>query len=160
MLPVASKRLDPENMAADEPYDDLIMDHIRHARNYRVPDDATGKGNGLNPMCGDDMTVYVRIEHGVIRDAAFQCSCCGVSMASASIMTEKVIGLRVPAAKALLEQMIAAVHARTLPADAPPELLAILDTARRHPARARCAVLPWATLDASIENRLQTAFPR
>lgn len=146
-------------MAADEPYDDLIMDHIRNARNYRVPGDATGKGNGLNPLCGDDMTVYVRIERGVIRDAAFQCSCCGVSMASASIMTEKIIGLPVPAAKALLEQVMAAVRAGTLPADAPPELLAILDTVHRHPARARCAVLPWATLDAAIENRLQTAIP-
>jgi nitrogen fixation NifU-like protein len=146
-------------MASDQPYDDLIMDHIRNARNYRVPDDATGKGNGLNPLCGDEMTVYVRIEHGVIRDAAYQCTCCGVSMASASIMTEKVIGLRVAEAKALLEQVIAAVRIGTLPDDAAPELLAILDTVRRHPARARCAVLPWGTLDASMENRLQTAIP-
>jgi nitrogen fixation NifU-like protein len=147
-------------MSADDPYDDLIMDHIRNARNYRVPVGANGKGNGLNPLCGDDMTVYVRIERDVIRDAGFQCSCCGVSMASASIMTECVIGLVPVEARSLLDAVIAAVHAGVAPAGARPEVLAILDTVRKHPARMRCAVLPWATLDASMENRLQTVIPR
>jgi len=146
-------------MAADQPYDDIIMEHIRNARNYRVMADATGKGNGLNPLCGDDITVYLRIEEGAIRDAAFQCSCCGVSMASASIMTEGVIGLAPAAAKALAAQVAAAI-AGAAPHDASPGLAAILDTVRQHPARARCAALPWATLEAAIENRLQTAFPR
>jgi nitrogen fixation NifU-like protein len=144
---------------ADSPYDDLIMDHIRNARNYRVPGDATAKGNGLNPMCGDDMTVYVRVERGVIRDAAFQCSCCGVSMASASIMTERVIGLEIAEAKTLVAQVTAAVQGAAVLADAAPELAAILDTVQKHPARARCAVLAWATLAAAMENRLQTAIP-
>jgi nitrogen fixation NifU-like protein len=105
------------------------------------------------------MTVYVRIERGVIRDAAFQCSCCGVSMASASIMTECVIGLGPPAVKTLLRQVIAAIQGGPAPGDAPRELLAVLDTVQKHPARARCALLPWATLEASMENRLQTAIP-
>jgi nitrogen fixation protein NifU and related proteins len=147
-------------MAADQPYDDLIMDHIRNARNYRVPGHPTGKANGLNPLCGDDMTVYVRIEHGVIQEAAFQCSCCGVSMASASIMTEMVIGMRPVEAKALLDVFIAAAKAGIVPENASPGQLAILDTIQHHPGRARCAVLPWATLDASMENRLQTVIPR
>lgn len=146
-------------MAADEPYDDLIMDHIRHARNYRVPENATGKGNGLNPLCGDEVTVYVRVARGVIREAAFQCSCCGVSMASASIMTERVTGLRPAAARTLLRSVIAAVQAGAAPEDAPPELAAIVHTVQLHPARARCALLPWATLEASLENRLQTVIP-
>jgi nitrogen fixation NifU-like protein len=146
-------------MSADAPYDDLIMDHIRNARNYRVPEDATGKGNGLNPLCGDDVTVYVRIERGVIRDAAYQCSCCGVSMASASIMTERVTGLAPAAAKALLDKVVAAVRAGVAPGDSPPELLALYDTVQKHPARARCALLPWVTLGAAMENRLQTVIP-
>ena len=146
-------------MSADDPYDDLIMDHIRNARNYRVPGGANGKGTGMNPLCGDELTVYVRIEHGVIRDAGFQCSCCGVSMVSASIMTECVIGLAPAEARTLLASIIAAVNAGGAPADARPEVLAILDTVHRHPARTRCAVLPWATLEASMENRLQTVIP-
>jgi nitrogen fixation protein NifU and related proteins len=146
-------------MPAAQPYDDLIMDHIRNARNYRVPGNPTGKANGLNPMCGDDMTIYVRVERGVINDAAFQCSCCGVSMASASIMTEMVIGLQPAQAGALLESFIAAVRSGIAPEDASPGQLAILDTVRNYPSRARCAVLPWATLGASMENRLQTVIP-
>ena len=146
-------------MASKSPYDDLVMDHIRNARNYRVPDAANGKGTGMNPLCGDDMTVYVRIEREVIRDAGFQCTCCGVSMASASIMTGCIIGLAPAEARTLLASVIAAVNAGAAPADARPEVLAILDTVHKHPARTRCAVLPWATLEASIENRLQTVIP-
>jgi nitrogen fixation NifU-like protein len=159
--PILARRIEATGgaMSAGDPYDDLIMDHIRNARNYRVPGGATGKGNGLNPLCGDEMTVYVRIEGGMIRDAGFQCSCCGVSMASASIMTECVIGLSPAAARTLLAGVIAAVNAGAAGAGARPEVLAILDTVHRHPARARCAVLPWATLEASMENRLQTVIP-
>jgi nitrogen fixation protein NifU and related proteins len=146
-------------MSAEQPYDDLIMDHIRNARNYRVPGHATGKADGLNPMCGDEMTVYVCIEDDVIRDAAFQCSCCGVSMASASIMTEMIIGLRRAQAAALLEAFIAAIRAGIAPRDASPGQLALLDTVQNYPSRTRCAVLPWATLGASMENRLQTVIP-
>ena len=146
-------------MTAEQPYDELIMDHIRNARNYRVPGAATGKANGLNPMCGDDMTLYVCIEEDVIGDAGFQCSCCGVSMASASIMTELIIGLRPAEARARIAAFIAAIRSGGEPGDATPGQLAILDTVRHHPSRARCAVLPWATLEASIENRLQTVIP-
>jgi nitrogen fixation NifU-like protein len=146
-------------MAAEQPYDDLIMDHIRNARNYRVPSRATGKANGLNPMCGDDMTLYVCIEDDVIRDAAFQCSCCGVSMASASIMTEMIMGLQPARARALIQAFIAAVKTGGEPDSASAGQRAILDTVRNYPSRARCAVLPWATLEASMENRLQTVIP-
>lgn len=146
-------------MTAEQPYDDLIMDHIRNARNYRVPGRATGKANGLNPMCGDDMTIFVRVEEDVIRDAAFQCSCCGVSMASASIMTETVIGLRPVEARALLDAFTTAVRAGVVPEGASAGQLAILDTVRNYPSRGRCAVLPWATLGAAMENRLQTVIP-
>jgi nitrogen fixation NifU-like protein len=147
-------------MTAEQPYDDLIMDHIRNARNYRVPRHATGKANGLNPMCGDDMTIYVCVERGVIADAGFQCSCCGVSMASASIMTEMIIGMQPEQARTLLATFVAAVKAGSEPEHASPGQIAILDTVRNHPSRARCAVLPWATLEASMENRLQTVVPR
>lgn len=147
-------------MSAESPYDALIMDHIRNARNYRVPARATGKANGFNPLCGDDMTVYVLVEDGLIRDAAFQCSCCGVSMASASIMTEKVIGMPASEARALLAGFVAALHSGARWPDTDPGPLAIVETVRHHPARLRCAVLPWATLGSSFENRLQTVIPR
>ncbi len=134
-------------------YDDLIMEHIRNARNFRAPRHATGKANGLNPLCGDDLTVYVRIERGVLRDAAFRCSCCGVSMASASIMTESVIGMRAVEAKALMEAFITAVKAGVAPESASPGQRALVETVLKYPVRMRCAELPWATLMAVLESR-------
>jgi nitrogen fixation protein NifU and related proteins len=147
-------------MSTEQPYDAIIMDHIRNARNYRVPENATGRANGLNPMCGDDLTVYVRIEQGVLRDVAFQCSCCGVSMASASIMTAMTTGLRTSEAAALLERWVAAIHAGGAPAGADPGQLAIVDTVRQHPARLRCAILPWRTLAGALENGPHTVISR
>ena len=73
-------------------YDDVIMDHIRNARNYHKLDGANREAEGSNPLCGDVITVYLKLSGEVIEDIGFQCTCCGVSMASASIMTESVKG--------------------------------------------------------------------
>ena len=82
-------------MAVSKAYDDLIMDRIKNARGFRVLDDATHRAEGSNPLCGDEMTVYLTLAGERIESAAFQCTCCGISMASASIMTESVRGARV-----------------------------------------------------------------
>ncbi len=71
-------------------YDDLIMDHIKNARNYRALADASHNANGHNPLCGDDIAVYVNLHGDRIAEVSFECTCCGISMASASIMTENV----------------------------------------------------------------------
>lgn len=71
-------------MGKENPYDDFIMDHIKNARNFRVLDDADRQAHGSNPLCGDEIDVYLRMDRDRIEDAAFQCTCCGVSMASAS----------------------------------------------------------------------------
>jgi len=142
------------------PYDDLIMEHIRNARNFRAPAGAARAVQGLNPLCGDDLTVYVRVESGVIVDAAFQCLCCGVSMASASILTEAVTGLRTTEAKALLGGIIAGLETGALPETAGAGPRALLATARRYPARRRCALLPWATLEAALAGRSEPVTVR
>lgn len=136
-------------------YDDYVMDHIRNARNYRVLTDADRSANGTSPLCGDEMTVYVKLGDESIEDIAFQCTCCGVSMASASIMTELVKGVRPEDARALIQEFVAlltsATHGvGTLPT---PERLAMLETVRRFPSRGRCALLPWATLERALEKR-------
>src|ERR1044072_2496363 len=82
-------------------YDEVILAHIKNARNYRVIEHADRQDGGVNPLCGDSFTVYVNLDGDVIREAAFQCSCCGISMASASVMTEAVRGLTVERARAL-----------------------------------------------------------
>jgi nitrogen fixation NifU-like protein len=135
-------------------YDEFVMDHIRNARNYRVLSDPDRSASGTSPLCGDEMTVYLKVADDTIADVAFQCTCCGVSMASASIMTELVKGVRADQARALSHEFVtlltfAANGAGTLAA---PERLAMLETVRRFPSRRRCAVLPWVTLERALAD--------
>ena len=143
-------------------YDDLIMEHIKHTRNYRVLDGANRKANGSNPLCGDDITVYARIEDALIADIAFQCACCGISMASASIMTEIVKGRRSDEARPLLRAFIALLdsHADSRLQDIDPLQRALLCAVNDYPVRTRCAALPWATLEAALDGRQETVFVR
>ena len=129
-------------------YDDVVMDHIKNARNYRVLEDADRRVEGSNPMCGDELQLYLALEGGRIADIAFQCTCCGISMASASMMTEMVKGMPVEDARRTAEDFVSMLE-RADEASEPAsgvERLAMLDTVKRFPARKRCAKLAWATL--------------
>ena len=132
-------------------YDDLVMEHIKNARNFRVLDDAD-RHVGTNPLCGDEVHLYFALNDERIADLAFQCTCCGISMASTSIMTDTLKGARVEEARqtirdflVLLEDPAAEPGATTREA-----WLALLDTVRRFPARTRCALLPWTTAAAAL----------
>jgi nitrogen fixation NifU-like protein len=140
-------------------YDDVILDHIKNARNYRVIEAADRQAEGVNPLCGDTFTVYVNVDNGVIRDAAFQCSCCGISMASASVMTELVRGQTIERARALHEHFMAML-ADTASPSAGDELaeLAVLGVIRDFPSRRNCAALAWYTLAAALEGRSHTSI--
>src|SRR4051812_26255151 len=142
-------------MAAQNVYDDLIMDHIKNARGYHVIDDASHRANGANPLCGDDLTVYVLLQDDRIEDASFQCTCCGISMASASMMTESIKGQRLSEIKAGLEEFSNALIARADPAlyESGSIRHILLNTVHALPARVRCATLPWLTLRAALENQ-------
>jgi nitrogen fixation NifU-like protein len=141
-------------MADAKAYDDLIMDHIKNARNYRALDDATHHANGTNPLCGDEISVRLTLSGDRIEDAAFQCTCCGISMASASIMTESVRGKSSSEVEAWLAEFVTALaaHGGAAPAGATPAHHALLKTVGQFPARTRCAILPWVTLKAALDN--------
>lgn len=136
-------------------YDEFIMEHIRNARNFRVPDDANRRLHGSNPLCGDEMDLYLRLESGRIADAAFQCSCCGISMASASMMTEAVKGRGIPETQARAQELIALLEPAPASGLAPRDDIerALAATAREYPSRRRCALLPWLTLQAALAGR-------
>ena len=140
--------------AAHSLYDDVILDHIKNARNYRVLERADRVAEGVNPLCGDTFTVYVRLEGEVIRDAAFQCSCCGISMASASVMTEAVKGRTLAQADELYRRFIGLLAKPGAPevADDLGEV-AVLAVVRAFPSRRDCAALAWHTLLAALEGR-------
>jgi nitrogen fixation NifU-like protein len=133
-------------------YDDLIMDHIRNARNYRVLEGVDAPEAGTNPLCGDEVLVYVEVQTGRVADIAFQCSCCGISMASASMMTEMLKGKPVADAREAVREMLAILEDRASEATGPyaDERLALLETVRRFPTRTQCAALPWATVERAL----------
>jgi nitrogen fixation NifU-like protein len=135
-------------------YDDVILDHIKNARNYRVLEHADRKADGVNPLCGDSFTVYVQLDGEVIRDASFQCSCCGISMASASVMTTEVKGKTVEQARELHRRFMALLSDGAGPeaADDMGEV-AVLSVVRDFPSRRNCAALAWHTLAAALEGR-------
>jgi nitrogen fixation NifU-like protein len=141
-------------MASGNAYDDLIMDHIRNARNYFVPEGGHEVASGSNPLCGDELTVYVKRAQSRIESVAFQCTCCGVSMASASIMSELVRGMSVHEAHAMLDAFRATLLAREDPgaANITPEQRALIETVKRFPSRNVCAALPWQILEGALSE--------
>jgi len=134
-------------------YDELIMDHIKNARNYRVLTDASHGAAGSNPLCGDEMRVFLRIDGDRIADVGFQCTCCGIAMASASIMSAMLIGTHQEEAELLLRDFKAFVE-HAAPASQPisAEWRAVRDTLNRFPARLPCAALAWTTLQEALQQ--------
>ncbi len=147
-------------MVAKKPYDDLILDHIKNARNYRALESASHQASGSNPLCGDELSVCLRIDRERIADITFQCTCCGISMASASIMTESVKGKPIADARTLLRAFVAALNDRAerAPCAADLPLRAVMETVQEFPARVRCATLPWVTLEAALDGRQEAVF--
>ena len=134
-------------------YQEVILDHNKSPRNFRVLAGATHRAEGFNPLCGDKITVYLEIEGGVVRSVAFQGSGCAISTASASLMTESLKGKSVAEALELFERM----H-ELLTDEDPPEAddlgkLAVFSGVREFPMRVKCASLAWHTLKAALSGR-------
>ncbi|MBI1397294.1 MAG: SUF system NifU family Fe-S cluster assembly protein [Betaproteobacteria bacterium] len=143
-----------EALTVSSLYDDILLEHIRNARNYHVMEGRNQQGSADNPLCGDTFTVYVRMDHGVVGEASFQCECCGISMASASIMTDWVRGKSVDEVLALKKRFLAAVKSRaeSLGPDAPPDHEAVLRIVKATPSREGCAVIAWTALETALRN--------
>lgn len=138
--------------ALEELYREVILDHNRRPRNCRAIDQAQ-RAEGFNPLCGDRLTVYLRVEDGRIEDASFQGSGCAISRASASLMTEAVKGRTVAEAGELFERFHRMI---TRPPDEPADdlgKLSVLAGVRQFPVRVKCASLAWHTLQSAIAAR-------
>lgn len=141
-------------MARPALYDDLIMDHIRNARNYREIRDADHSAAGVNPLCGDELTVFVCFDgSGGIGDISFQCTCCGIAMASASLMTERVKGCSIDDVRSMVRTFRTGTDGRVPSGGlSDPVVRTVLEIAHQYPARQRCAALPWDTLGALLDG--------
>lgn len=134
-------------------YRDVIVDHNRNPRNFRPMPDADAYAEGFNPLCGDRLTLYVKLDGETIRDVAFQGSGCAISVASASLLTESVKGKTVPEA----ERLFASMHELLTRDDSTVDVaslgkLGALSGVREFPARVKCASLCWHTLDAALHR--------
>ena len=149
-------------------YQEVILDHGKRPRNLRKPDDATCQADGVNPLCGDHVTVYLKVDPAdVIQDAAFEGRGCAISVASASMLTELLRGRPVADAQVLFD----AFHKLcTGDADAdtalPPgrddlrdalDKLAVLSGVRDFPSRVKCATLAWHTMHAALAGEAQVS---
>lgn len=132
-------------------YQQVIMDHKKNPRNFREITDANHMAHGNNPLCGDALVVYVKLNGDVIEDVSFQGSGCAISVASASLMTETLKGKTLEEAQTLYDN----VHRALTGEEEGGELagkLEVLGGVKEFPARVKCATLSWHTVHAAVDN--------
>ena len=134
-------------------YQEVIIDHGRRPRNFRELEDATRTVEGVNPLCGDQLTLYVKLADGQIEDIAFQGTGCAISQASASLMTAALKGKTQGEALALFGRVHAMLTEGPNREAGPPELgkLAVLSGVWEFPTRVKCATLAWHALRSALE---------
>jgi nitrogen fixation protein NifU and related proteins len=137
-------------------YQEVVLDHGKRPRNFRPVEGASHQAEGFNPLCGDQLTVALRLEGGVIRDIGFQGQGCAISRASASLMTGAVKDKTLEEAGRLFEQ----VH--RLVTEGPGQVdeevlgkLTVLSGVSEFPARVKCASLAWHTLRAALHGQAE-----
>jgi nitrogen fixation NifU-like protein len=139
-------------MDLKELYRDVILDHNRQPRNFGRLEPSDAQADGYNPLCGDRLSVFVRLNGDRIEDLRFEGKGCAISTASASLMTEAVKGK----SRAAVAELFARIHTLLTRQDAPPSpdlgKLAALSGVREYPARVKCATLCWHTLNAALAD--------
>ena len=133
-------------------YQEVILDHNRQPRNYGQLADANRTARGHNPLCGDRLSLALRVEGGRIADVKFEGSGCAISKASASLMTDAVKGRTVDEATALFDRFHAMVTSDDRGDDSGLGKLEALAGVREFPVRVKCASLAWHTLKAALAS--------
>ncbi|MBT8068475.1 MAG: SUF system NifU family Fe-S cluster assembly protein [Gammaproteobacteria bacterium] len=155
-----------ENDDIQDLYRELILDHARTPRHFGRLDDATHSAQGINPLCGDKLSLYLRVDDdGTIAASTFEGSGCAISIASASLLTETVLGLPVDQAEAAFKSVTARLTATTINPDTEIDAalqarvakLRALDGVREFPSRVKCATLAWHALHSALGGDAKTA---
>jgi nitrogen fixation NifU-like protein len=134
-------------------YQEVILDHSKRPRNFRDLPDASNKAKGHNPLCGDKLDIFVKVEDGVITDVSFQGAGCAISTASASMMTESLKGKTEEEVNDLFEHFHNVVTGKQREGEAEKlGKLAVFAGVQEFPVRVKCATLAWHTLHAALEN--------
>ena len=140
-------------------YQEVILDHSKKPRNYRVLEDANHQAEGYNPLCGDRVTLYIKLENGRISDLSFQGSGCAISTSSASLLTETLKGKTLEEADKIFEKFHALVTGEAEGGQAVDESLgklAVFSGVAEFPLRVKCATLAWHTLRSALKGEKVT----
>jgi nitrogen fixation NifU-like protein len=141
------------NQDLRELYQDIILDHWKHPRNFGKLAEANRQARGNNPLCGDRITLALKLDGDHIADAKFEAKGCAISVASASMMTEMVKGKTAGEARALFEQFHGLVTGKPMNDESDDlDRLAALSGVRDFPSRIKCATLPWHALTAALQG--------
>jgi nitrogen fixation protein NifU and related proteins len=136
-----------------ELYQTVILDHYKNPRNHRPIDDANRRAEGHNPLCGDRVSVFLKLEDGVVRDVSFIGSGCAICTASASMMTEARKGKTGAEAEALFHQFHNLLAEEDIDESIPAtSKLQAFAGVREFPIRVKCATLPWHTFHAALQG--------
>jgi nitrogen fixation NifU-like protein len=137
-----------------ELYQQVILDHNKKPRNYHPLENANRKAEGYNPLCGDQLVVYMDLEGDVVKEISFEGSGCAISKAAASMMTQSVKGKTREEAENLFEEFHGMVTGELDEENTPNKLgrLTIFAGVRDFPARVKCASLSWHTMKAALQG--------
>ncbi|HVV01880.1 MAG TPA: SUF system NifU family Fe-S cluster assembly protein [Verrucomicrobiae bacterium] len=138
------------NEELSELYQEVILDHCKHPRNFREMPASTCSAQGRNPLCGDQLRLFLRVEDGVIQEAAFVGSGCCISKASASLLTESVRGKTTAEAETMFDQVREMVTTGETKSGV--GKLAVFAGVHKFPARVKCAILAWHALLSAIKG--------
>jgi nitrogen fixation NifU-like protein len=136
----------------DDLYQQVILDHCKSPRNFHTLNGANRKGEGYNPLCGDNYTVFLKMDGDVVQEAAFQGSGCCISKASASLLTSAVKGKT----KAEVKSLFVKVHDMMTTGNVSDDgvgKLAVFAGVHKFPARVKCAILSWHAVVAAVEGK-------
>jgi nitrogen fixation protein NifU and related proteins len=137
-----------------ELYQELIVDHSKHPHNFGKLESADHQATGYNPLCGDKVTVYLKLEDGRVRDVRFEGVGCAISTASASLMTDRIKGKTLEEAEALFQNFHELVTAGHSEPAAMEQLgkLKVFSGVKDYPVRVKCATLAWHTFRAALRG--------
>ena len=136
----------------DELYQEVILDHAKSPRNFGVLEQYTCTAEGNNPMCGDQLTVYVDIKDGVVSDVSYRARGCAISIASASIMSSMIKGRTLEEVNILFDKFHKLCTGQEVEEDDDTEKLRVLSGVSQFPTRVKCATMSWHAVDSAIKS--------
>ena len=136
-----------------ELYQEVILDHGKNPRNFGVLEQYTCTAEGNNPMCGDQLTVYIDIKDDVVSDVSYRARGCAISIASASIMSSMIKGRTIEEVHILFDKLHKLCTGQEVADDDDTEKLRVLSGVSEFPTRVKCATMSWHAVDSAIKSK-------